>query len=246
MSFELYPAIDLRDGKCVRLLQGDYDRQTTYDADPVELALEFEAAGAPWIHVVDLDGARSGSAENLPVIAAIAAAVGVPVQSGGGIRDAGAAMERYDVGVTRCVVGTAAVENPDLVEALASEGHRVAVGLDVKGDEIAVQGWEQASGYSIFEMLPRFENAGVEAMIVTQINNDGMGGGADINGLARVLSATSVPVLASGGVGALSDIADLVGLEVEGRGLVGVIVGKAIHDGVISVVEAVAVARGPA
>ena len=244
MSFDLYPAIDLLDGKCVRLLQGDYDRQTTYVADPVDVALEFEAAGAPWIHVVDLDAARSGSAENLPVVAAIANAVAVPVQSGGGVRDVAAAVARYDAGVARCVVGTAAVENPEIVEALASEGHRVAVGLDVKGEEVAVRGWEEGSGLTIFELLPRFENVGADAVIVTQINNDGMGAGADVAGLARVLAATSVPVLASGGVGAVADIADLVELEVDSRRIGGVIVGKAIHDGVMSIDDAIAAPRG--
>ncbi len=243
MSFDLYPAIDLRGGRCVRLLQGDYERQVDYDADPVEVALEFEAAGAPWIHVVDLDAARSGTAANRDVIGAIATAVAVPVQSGGGVRNADAARALYDLGVARCVVGTAAVENPELVDALAAAGHRVAVGLDVRGDEVAIRGWEQGSGQSIFDLLPRFEDVGADAVIVTQIHNDGMGGGADVIGLTKVLAATTLGVIASGGVGSVADISALAAVEVEGRRLLGVIVGKAIHDGVISVADAVAATK---
>jgi phosphoribosylformimino-5-aminoimidazole carboxamide ribotide isomerase len=244
MSFDLYPAIDLRDGGCVRLLQGDYDREVRYDADPVEVALSFQAAGAPWIHVVDLDAARSGEASNREVIGAIAAAVDVPVQSGGGVRSVDAARALYDVGVTRCVIGTAAVENPDLVAQLAADGGRVAVGLDVRGDEVMIRGWEEGSALSIFEMLPRFEDVGADAVIVTQIHNDGMGIGADVSGLSAVLGATTLPVIASGGVGSLEHIRELAVVEVQGRRLAGVIAGKAIHDGVITVADAVEATGG--
>lgn len=238
-QFDLYPAIDLRNGGCVRLLQGDYDREVRYDADPVEVALSFEAAGAPWIHVVDLDAARSGEASNRDVIGRVAAAVSVPVQSGGGVRSADAAQALYDVGVTRCVIGTAAVENPALVGALAAAGGRVAVGLDVRGTEVMIRGWEEGSAQSIFDLLPQFEDVGADAVIVTQIHNDGMGTGADVEGLRAVLGATSLPVIASGGVGSLDHIRDLVAVDVDGRRLAGVIAGKSIHDGVIDVVEAV-------
>lgn len=244
MSFDLYPAIDLRDGRCVRLLQGDYDREVRYDADPVEVALSFEAAGSPWIHVVDLDAARSGVATNRDVIGSIAEAVSVPVQSGGGVRSVDAANALFDVGVTRCVVGTAAVENPDVVDALAAAGHRVAVGLDVRGDEVAIRGWEQGSGKSIFELLPRFADVGADAVIVTQIHNDGMGQGPDFDGLTRVLGATTLDVIASGGVGTTDHIARLAGVSVDGRQLAGVIVGKAIHDGKIAIGDAVMATDG--
>lgn len=245
MTFELFPAIDLRAGRCVRLLQGDYDREVRYDADPVEVALAFQAAGAPWIHVVDLDAARSGEATNRSVIGAIAEAVNVPVQSGGGVRSVDAARALYDVGVTRCVIGTAAVTDPDLVGRLAADGGRVAVGLDVRGDEVMIRGWEQGSALTIFEVLPRFADVGADAVVVTQIHNDGMGTGADVGGLEAVLAATDLPVVASGGVGAVEHIEALVRVEVAGRGLAGVIVGKALHDGVLSVGDAVAASRRP-
>ena len=240
MGCDLYPAIDLRGGRCVRLLQGDYDREVRYDADPVDVALEFQAAGAPWIHVVDLDAARSGEASNRDVVGAIASAVDVPVQSGGGVRSVDAARTLYDVGVTRCVIGTAAVEEPALVGTLAAAGHRVAVGLDVRGDEVMIKGWEEGSARTIFELLPQFEDVGADAVIVTQIHNDGMGTGADVSGLSAVLGATTIPVIASGGVGSLEHIADLARLEVSGRRIAGVIAGKALHAGVISGEDAVA------
>ena len=221
-SFDLYPAIDLRDGACVRLLQGDYDREVRYEADPVDVALEFEAAGAPWIHVVDLDAARSGEAANLEVIARVASAVAIPVQSGGGVRSVVAAQALYDVGVARCVVGTAAVERPALVEELAAQGGRVAVGLDVRGTEVMIRGWEEGSAMTIFDLLPRFEDVGADAVIVTQIHNDGMGTGADVDGLSAVLEATELPVIASGGVGSIGHIRDLVAVDRGGRRLAGV------------------------
>ena len=239
MTFSLYPAIDLRDGRCVRLIQGDYNREIRYEVDPVEVALEFQESGASWVHVVDLDAARSGTSENLATVAAIAEAVQVPVQSGGGVRSVDAAKALFGTGVSRCVVGTAAVENPGLVEAIASLGHRVAVGLDVRGEMVATRGWERDSGLSIYELLPNYENAGAEAIVVTQITRDGMGTGPDIEGLSGVIKATSLQVVASGGVGGLTHITQLAQMRVNDRGLAGVIVGKAIHDGVIDVSDAV-------
>ncbi|HEC11392.1 MAG TPA: 1-(5-phosphoribosyl)-5-[(5-phosphoribosylamino)methylideneamino]imidazole-4-carboxamide isomerase [Acidimicrobiales bacterium] len=241
---DLYPAIDLRGGRCVRLLKGDYDAETRYDTDPVEVARSFAAAGAPWIHIVDLDAARSGRSTNLEVIAAVCAAVDVPVQSGGGVRTPEAAAALAAAGVSRVVVGTAAVENPALVEALASR-QRVAVGLDVRGAEVAIHGWEQGSGLALDDMLARFEGCGAEAVVITQIERDGTLEGPDVDLYRRTLSRTGMDVIASGGVGDLGDLSALEAVEAAGRRISGVIVGKAIHDGVFTVAGAVEVLARP-
>ncbi|WP_428120757.1 HisA/HisF-related TIM barrel protein [Candidatus Poriferisodalis sp.] len=254
MSFELFPAIDLREGRSVRLLQGDYEREVRYVGDPVEVAHEFAEAGARWIHMVDLDAARSGTGEprNREVMRKVVAAVGdagVRVQCGGGVRNRQSAEALYEVGVTRCVVGTAAIENPDLVAELVTAGYRVAVGLDVRGTEVATRGWEHRSGVSLSDALRRLASTGAEAVVVTQIARDGMGGGSDLAGLRDVLDAPQRPatmnVIASGGVGCLADIADLRDLRsAGGSALSGAIVGKALHDGAIRPVSAIVVARG--
>ena len=210
---ELYPAIDLRDGRCVRLYQGDYGRETVYGDDPVAQALAFEAEGAAWIHVVDLDAARTGEPVNRPVVAAIAAAVSVPVQTGGGVRDEAAAEALIDAGVARVVLGTAALEQPDLVRRLAAR-FPVAVGLDARGREVAVRGWEQGSGRDLLDVAAEFADAGVAALVVTEIGRDGTLEGPDLEGLAAVLGATDIDVIASGGVGSLDDLRALDRLAV--------------------------------
>jgi phosphoribosylformimino-5-aminoimidazole carboxamide ribotide isomerase len=237
---ELYPAIDLLGGRCVRLYQGDYGRSTFYGDDPVAQALAFEAEGARWIHVVDLDAARSGEPVNRPVIAEIAAAVSVPVQTGGGVRDDAAAEALFEAGVTRVVVGTAALEDPAFVRRLAAR-RPVAVGLDARGREVAVRGWLEGSGRDLLELVAIFEDAGVAALVVTEIGRDGTLEGPDAVGLAEVLVATDVPVVASGGVGSLDDLRALAALEAGGRRLAGAIVGRAIYEGAFGVAEAVAV-----
>jgi phosphoribosylformimino-5-aminoimidazole carboxamide ribotide isomerase len=239
---DLYPAIDLRGGRCVRLLQGDYGRETVYGDDPVAQALAFQAAGAPWIHVVDLDAARTGDPVNREVVAAIAAAVEVPVQTGGGVRDLDAARALFDAGVARVVVGTAALEDPAFVRALAAE-HPVAVGLDARGRDVAVRGWVEGSGADLFDVVAAFADAGVAALVVTEISRDGTLEGPDLDGLAAVLAATDVPVIASGGVGSLADLTALAGIESGGRRLAGAIAGRAIYEGAFDVAEAVAACR---
>jgi phosphoribosylformimino-5-aminoimidazole carboxamide ribotide isomerase len=238
---DLYPAVDLRDGRCVRLTQGDFDRQVTYDADPVDVVRQFAAAGAPWIHVVDLDAARTGVPHNRAVVAAIATAVDVPVQAGGGVRSEDAAEALFEAGVARVVVGTAAIEDPGFVDRLAAGGRRIAVGIDVRGTDVATHGWEQSSGQSIEAVLDRFASIRVDAFVVTQIRRDGMLAGPDLEGLAAVLARTAVPVIASGGVGGLDDLRSLAALEVGDRRLAGAIVGKAIHDGRFDVAAALEV-----
>lgn len=238
-AIKLYPAIDIRDGNCVRLYQGDYDRETVYGHNPADQAAAFEAEGAPWIHVVDLDAARSGEQKNLASIAAIAEQVDAPLQVGGGVRTVEAARRLWDAGVTRVVIGTAAVQNPDLVRELAPQG-QVAVGLDAWGTDIAVAGWEERTGRDLFETVASFGDAGVAAFVVTEIGRDGTMEGPDVDGLQRVLATTEVPVIASGGVGSLDHLRTLSGLTAEGRMLEGVIAGRAIYEQAFTVAEAVA------
>ena len=202
---DLYPAIDLRGGQVVQLTQGDFARERVHGDDPVAVAKGFVAAGARWIHTVDLDAARTGEPVNRGLIAAIAAAVDVPVQAGGGVRSAEAARALADVGVARVVMGTAAMEDPDLVATVASR-QPVALGLDVRGREVAVRGWAEGSGVEWPEALQRLADAGAEAVVVTQIAVEGLMAGADLTGLTEVLAATSLDVIASGGVGTLDDL----------------------------------------
>jgi phosphoribosylformimino-5-aminoimidazole carboxamide ribotide isomerase len=241
----LYPAIDLRGGRVVRLYQGDFDKETVYGTDPVAVAEGYAAAGARWIHMVDLDAARTGTPENRPVIAAVAAAVGpaVKVQASGGVRDQASAEELLACGVDRVVLGTVAVEHPQLVDELA-EHHHVAVGIDTRGRDVAVRGWTEGSGTDLFDLLERFAGSGVAAFIVTDIGRDATLAGPDLEGLAAVLDATAIAVIASGGVGTLADLEALATLEASGRRLAGAIVGKALYEGRFTVEEAIS-ACGP-
>ena len=236
---DLYPAIDLLDGRAVRLYQGDYARETVYNDDPVAQAKAFAAAGAQWIHVVDLDAARTGAPRNRDVIAAICDAVDVPIQTGGGVRSEAAADALFDLGVTRVVLGTAALEDPELVRLLASR-HPVAVGLDARGREVAVRGWEEGSGQDLLDVARGFADAGVEALIVTEIGRDGTLEGPDLDGLGEVLEASELPVIASGGVGTLADVVALDALRWAGRRLSGAIVGRALYEGAFTLSDALA------
>lgn len=238
---ELYPAIDLRGGRAVRLLKGDYAAETVYSDDPVAVARSFEAAGARWIHVVDLDAARSGEAGNLEFVAAIARSVGCDVETGGGVRSVEAAERLIDAGVARVVIGTAAVERPELVTELAGRyPGRVAVGLDARGRQVAVKGWTETTGADLVDLAKRFEGEGVAALIVTEIGRDGTMAGPDLDQLQAVLEATGIDVVASGGVGTLDDIRALAALRAgPGRSLAGIIVGRAIYEGRFTVEEAI-------
>lgn len=236
---DLYPAIDLRGGQVVRLYKGDYAQETVYSADPAQQASAFAAAGADWIHVVDLDAARSGQAANLELVAAICDAVEIPVQCGGGVRSLGAARALTDAGVSRVVIGTAAVEQPELVAALAAE-MPVAVGLDARAGNLAAHGWETATGADLLTVARELAATGVDAFVVTEIDRDGTLEGPDLDGLASVVSAVEVPVIASGGVGSLGDLVALAGLESGGRRLGGAIVGRALYEGTVSLDAAVA------
>jgi len=241
---ELYPAIDLRAGRCVRLHQGDFDAETVYDDDPVAVARAFAAAGAHWIHVVDLDAARTGEPANLAVVERIAEAVDCSIEVGGGVRSEAAANALLLAGASRVIVGTAAVEHPELVDALcAAHPGRVAVGLDARGREVAVRGWVEGSGADLLDLALRFELSGVAALIVTEIGRDGTMEGPDLDQLRAVLEVTTVPVIASGGVGTLDDLVALADLRVfpdtaDERSLHGAIAGRAIYEGRFTVGEA--------
>ncbi len=241
---QLFAAVDIRNGRCVRLRQGDYGAETVYDTDPVARAVELASQGAGWIHVVDLDGARSGHPDNAAVVTAIAGAVDVPVQAGGGVRTAATAEAWLAAGVERVVLGTAALRDPELVRGLA-RSHRIAVGLDARAGDVATDGWLQGSGQSVLDVARSFAADGVDAFVVTDISRDGTLEGPDIDGLASVLDAVSVDVIASGGVGQLGDLTALAGLEGRaGRRLSGVIVGTALYEGRLTVAEAVAALTG--
>jgi len=235
---DLFPAIDLRGGRVVQLVQGDFDRERDHGDDPVAVAQAFVAAGARWIHTVDLDAARTGEPSNRHLIAAIAAGVDVPVQAGGGVRSVEAARALADVGVARVVMGTAALDGPDLVAEVAAR-QRVALGLDVKGREVVVRGWAEGSGVDWDAALARLADTGAEAVVVTQVQVEGLMGGPDVEGLAAVLAATELEVVASGGVGTLEDLLALAAIEHEGRRLAGAIVGTAIYEGRLDVATAV-------
>ena len=251
---ELFPAIDIRGGKCVRLRQGDYADETVYGDDPVAVARSFADAGAVWIHTVDLDAARTGSGANRAVVAAIAeevCALNVRVQTGGGVRSLNDIEELLGLGVARVIVGTRAVQDPDFVASVAPRfPGQVGVGLDARAladgsYEVAAHGWTAGTGVELFRLLARFDDVGVGAVVITEIGRDGMLSGPDVQGLARALDSSSIDVIASGGVSSLDDLTVLGGLVSarDGRRLAGVIAGKAIYERRFSVVEGVAACR---
>jgi len=240
---DIFPAIDLRAGRCVRLVEGDFAQETVYGDDPVAVARVFVEAGARWIHVVDLDAALTGEALNRQVVASIAGAVGdrVRVQTGGGVRSLDDAAELIDSGVARVVMGTAAAENSGLVEEMARRWPgRVAVGIDHRGGQVRLRGWTEDSGMRVEELVSRSVDAGASAVIVTDISRDGRLQGPDLEGLARLLESTGAPIVASGGVSGLGDIEALarLGAGSPGGHLAGVIVGRAIYEGRVDVAAA--------
>jgi phosphoribosylformimino-5-aminoimidazole carboxamide ribotide isomerase len=239
---DIFPAIDLRGGLCVRLVEGDFDAETVYGDDPVSVARAFAAAGARWIHVVDLDAARTGNPLNRPVVAAIAKAVGpaVDVQAGGGVRTVEDAAQLIGGGVTRVVVGTAAVENPALVAELAARWPaRVAVGIDHRAGRVRLRGWTEETSVGVGSLVSDAVRSGAAAVVVTDISRDGRLEGPDLDGLSALLAATGAPIVASGGVSSLADIEALAELRAPGGpGLAGIIVGKAIYEGRIGLRDA--------
>jgi phosphoribosylformimino-5-aminoimidazole carboxamide ribotide isomerase len=236
-----YPAIDIRQGRCVRLLQGDFASETVF-GDPLEVAQAYVAGGAEWLHVVDLDAARGGEPINRPLVLAIAAIPGVKVQAGGGVRDEAAARALLDGGVERVVLGTVAASRPQLAVSLA-ERHptRVAVAIDhAAGGAVVVEGWGVASGQVVGALLARLGDAPFGAVVVTSVARDGTLAGPDLDGLATTLACTALPVVASGGVGGAGDLRALAALRAGERRLEGAIVGRALLSGALDLGEALA------
>ena len=238
----IIPAIDLKNGKCVRLVQGRMDAETVYIDDPVLAATRWADAGAELIHIVDLDGAAGGQLRHRPQIAQILNAIRVPVQFGGGIRDAAVAESLLDMGVFRVVIGTQAIHCPAwLSEICRRHPNRVAVGLDARDGRIAVDGWARTTDIGAVELARRLEDQGVAAFIFTDIHRDGTQTGPNIKETRRLAESIRVPVIASGGVGGLDHIRSL--LPLADAGVAGIIVGKALYSGTVDFREAAAIAR---
>lgn len=239
----LYPAIDLKDGACVRLERGAMDAATVFNTDPADQARAFAGAGADWLHVVDLNGAFAGAPVNAEAVNAILKAADLKVQLGGGIRDLERVAAWIAAGVARVILGTAAVKQPELVHraARAFPG-RVAVGIDARAGKVAVEGWAEATEIDATDLARRFEDAGVAAIVYTDIERDGMLGGVNVSATEALARAVSIPVIASGGVASIDDIAALRATGV----VAGAISGRALYDGRLDLAEALALLRDPA
>lgn len=243
----LYPAIDLKDGACVRLRRGELDQATVYSDDPGAQARAWQDAGCRWLHVVDLNGAFAGRPVNGQAVAAILAAARVPVQLGGGIRDMAGIENWLSAGITRVILGSAAVKNPDLVhEACRAFPGRIVVGIDARDGLVATEGWADVSTIAATDLALRFEDAGVAAIVYTDIGRDGMLTGLNLDQTLNLAGRLKTRVIASGGVGGLSDLralAECAHARAEG-GIEGVIVGRALYDGRLTIAEALSVLEG--
>jgi phosphoribosylformimino-5-aminoimidazole carboxamide ribotide isomerase len=225
----LYPAIDIRDGHAVRLTQGDYERETVYDADPVDAALRWEREGARWLHVVDLDGAKAGEPANLDQVRRIVAAVGLPIQLGGGLRDSGKVEQAFSAGVERVILGTAAVRDPDMAEAIAAaHPGRVVAGVDARAGRVAAEGWTEESASGPAEAIAQLAERGIERFVYTPVEVDGLMQGPDLDSLTALAHSTEAEIIYSGGVGSLDDLDALASLGLPN--VSGVIVGRALYE----------------
>jgi phosphoribosylformimino-5-aminoimidazole carboxamide ribotide isomerase len=237
----LYPAIDIRGGQAVRLLQGDYERETAYDADPVDAAARWAGEGAEFLHVVDLDGAKAGAPRNLEAVRRIAAAVECPIQVGGGLRDAAAVDAVLAAGAARVVIGTAALRDPEfLAAALAEHGERVVVSVDARGGKVSLSGWTEATDEDVAGAVAELGERGVARFLCTEIDVDGTMEGPALRELARIAAATPAQVIASGGVGTLADLEALALGGTLAPNLEGAIVGRALYERKFSVAEGIA------
>ena len=231
---ELWPAIDLRGGKCVRLLQGDYDRETVFGDDPVEMARRFAAGGARRLHIVDLDGAKAGTPVQAELVGRMVAAAGVPCQLGGGIRSVDTARAYVAAGVQRLVVGSVAIENPALLEELAQAfPGQIVLGLDARDGKVAVRGWLETSPLNAIDVAKRHEHLPLAGIVYTDIAKDGMMSGPNIPALAEMVRAVRLPVIASGGVSNAGDVR-----EAAAAGAAGCIVGRALYEGSVTLAAA--------
>ena len=238
----VYPAIDIRGGKAVRLVEGDFSQETAFDADPAEAARRWEALGAEWIHIVDLDGARDGVRANRDAIERIRDAVSTSLQLGGGLRTPHDLSEVKEIGIDRMVIGSAAITDPEMVErAIDAYGLAIAVGLDVRDGKLAVNGWLDQTDVDALDLARRFAGAGLTRIVFTDIRRDGRLEGPNLEALAKMVDGLSIEVIASGGIGSLSDIR-----HVRDCGAAGVIIGAALYHHRISLGDAIAVAREPA
>ena len=236
----LYPAIDLKDGNCVRLLRGEMEAATVFGTDPAAQARAFQDAGAQWLHLVDLNGAFAGHPVNARAVEAILSAIRIPVQLGGGIRDMATIQGWLDKGLSRVILGTVAVEDPDLVrQAAAAFPGRIAVGIDARGGRVATRGWAKETEVTATDLAHRFQDAGVAAIIYTDIDRDGAMGGPNIPATEALARAVDIPVIASGGVSSLDDLRALAATQV----IAGAISGRALYDGAIDLAQALALLK---
>ena len=238
----LFPAIDLKDGACVRLIRGEMNQSTTFNDDPAAQARDFADAGFEWIHIVDLNGAFAGAPVNADAVASIVDAVDLPVQLGGGIRSMDNVARWLDAGVQRVILGTAALKDPDLVRrACDTHPGRIVVGIDARDGRVAVEGWAETSEVKALDLAMRFENDGVTAIVYTDIDRDGAMQGVNVDATVDLAFALTTPVIASGGVRGLSDLVELKAHE--RAGIEGVISGRAIYDGRLNAAEALALLK---
>lgn len=234
---DVIPAIDLLEGRCVRLYQGDYDRSQVFSDNPVEVAQQWAAEGATRLHLVDLDGAKAGKPENWQAITAIAQAVDIPIEVGGGLRDRDRITALFDLGIQYAILGTAAIENPDLVSTVSAEfPERIIVGIDARDGKVATRGWLETSTIDAIDLAQDMAQRGAAAIIYTDIKRDGTLQGPNLEALRTLASAITIPVIASGGVSSITDLLNLLSLVP--AGVTGVIVGKALYTDNLSLKEA--------
>ncbi len=234
------PAVDIKDGKCVRLVQGKKEAVTVYSDDPVSMAKHWTEHGAELLHVVDLDGAFTGEQKNFDIIVAIRKAINIPVQVGGGIRDIKGIERLINLGIDRTIIGTSAANEPDMVrKACEKFPGKVFVGVDVRGEKVAVKGWEEMTEWKAVEFARKMEAQGAAGIIYTDIARDGMLSGPNLNAMAKMVNALKIPVIASGGVSSIDDIKNLMQI----KNLRGVITGKALYSGALNLKKAIEIAK---